>query len=367
MAETSWSVQRSIVLELGAAVYYLSQRHLHLDFAEAYKPIFEATPAEWLTELEQMNPFGAKIDSVLEILGIISNSLLGDDYSQATLRMRQLTREQVQDALALQLKAMEIESVSDVSSPDKLINQAIAIHRQSYARLGLISSGLLETQHAKDFQLVLQILSGQSTHDSFWHWMDRFCYQAYLPWREKRLPLLDNRQQQAEIALKTSGDTQGFPSLEWLDAKNVLNRIPELRQAVTNQNIELIFWVEPFGLADTWVFAPGRILVSFAQPGEIFEQFTAYNQQLAAKISALSDPTRLIILRIIRHFGMTNTGMADFLGIARPTVSIHAKILREAGFIESTQDGRITKHVIKPEAIRQLLREIESFIDLSAE
>jgi DNA-binding transcriptional ArsR family regulator len=72
----------------------------------------------------------------------------------------------------------------------------------------------------------------------------------------------------------------------------------------------------------------------------------------------------LIILRLIREFSMTNTDMAVFLHISRPTVSIHAKVLREAGLIRSWDDGRITRHAIVPEAVQTLFQDLKEFLDL---
>ncbi len=55
------------------------------------------------------------------------------------------------------------------------------------------------------------------------------------------------------------------------------------------------------------------------------------------------------------------------MGIARPTVSVHAKVLREAGLIDSRQEGRVTRHEIVPEAVRKLMRELQSFLDIADE
>ena len=56
--------------------------------------------------------------------------------------------------------------------------------------------------------------------------------------------------------------------------------------------------------------------------------------------------------------------IAQYVEIARPTVSTHAKILREAGLIHSYQDGRTTRHEINADAIRQLLHDLVMFLDL---
>jgi DNA-binding transcriptional ArsR family regulator len=61
---------------------------------------------------------------------------------------------------------------------------------------------------------------------------------------------------------------------------------------------------------------------------------------------------------------MINTEIAESLGLARPTVSVHAKILREAGLIRSEQDGRQVRHEIAPAEVRRLFRDLEEFLDL---
>jgi len=64
---------------------------------------------------------------------------------------------------------------------------------------------------------------------------------------------------------------------------------------------------------------------------------------------------------------MTNTEIAAYLGISRPTVSVHAKILREAGLIDTFDAGRAVQHKIKPASLRQLFADLVRFLDLPEE
>ena len=53
------------------------------------------------------------------------------------------------------------------------------------------------------------------------------------------------------------------------------------------------------------------------------------------------------------------------IGTARLLVDgDHAKILREAGLIESRQVGRQARHEIDSNAVRRLFRDLERFLDL---
>ena len=78
----------------------------------------------------------------------------------------------------------------------------------------------------------------------------------------------------------------------------------------------------------------------------------------------LADPTRLKILRMIRHLDLDNTEIAAYLQISRPTVSIHARQLREAGLIETHKEGRQAKHAVRAAAVRALFHDLERFLDL---
>jgi DNA-binding transcriptional ArsR family regulator len=149
--------------------------------------------------------------------------------------------------------------------------------------------------------------------------------------------------------------------------QNPILRYPELRAAIEAHKLHVCLWIDPFNFPDAWLLTPGRLLVTFSTSNALNENFYAFAADVAERAKAFSDPTRLMILRIIRHFGMINTEIADYLQLARPTVSIHAKILREAGLIRSTQDGRQIRHEIAPEEIQRFFRDLERFLDLPEE
>ncbi len=63
----------------------------------------------------------------------------------------------------------------------------------------------------------------------------------------------------------------------------------------------------------------------------------AQEQQLANQAKALAHPVRIRILRLLCHLdsigGCLNSDLVGELGLAQSTVSVHLKVLREAGFI----------------------------------
>lgn len=64
--------------------------------------------------------------------------------------------------------------------------------------------------------------------------------------------------------------------------------------------------MEPLELSDLWALLPGWVLVSFAEPGILYQNSQAFAVDVANRAKALANPTRLIILRMIRHFSLIN-------------------------------------------------------------
>jgi DNA-binding transcriptional ArsR family regulator len=156
---------------------------------------------------------------------------------------------------------------------------------------------------------------------------------------------------------------EGVPPLDWVPQYNPLRTFPQLREAVEAGRYRVMFIATPYELADFWGLEPGLLVCSFAEEGELYQKFADYADDLATRAKAFADPTRLIIMRLIRGFGMTNTEIADFIGVSRPTISEHVKILREAGFVISRKEGREMKHAYVNEAIWQFFDDLEETLD----
>lgn len=79
--------------------------------------------------------------------------------------------------------------------------------------------------------------------------------------------------------------------------------------------------------------------------------------ETAAKFAALGDPVRL---RIVSMLANAPDGVAcgcDLegpLGLSQPTVSHHLKILREAGLIEGTRQGRWVHYRVQAGRLEEL-------------
>ena len=79
--------------------------------------------------------------------------------------------------------------------------------------------------------------------------------------------------------------------------------------------------------------------------------------EMAPLVAALADPVRL---RIVSMLAASPEGAAcgcdleSPLGLSQPTVSHHLKILREAGLVEGTRQGRWVHYRVVPERLEEI-------------
>jgi len=69
---------------------------------------------------------------------------------------------------------------------------------------------------------------------------------------------------------------------------------------------------------------------------------------------AISDSSRRIMLEALRQGPATVTELAELLPIARPGVSRHLRVLREAGLVEARQEAQRRIYSLKPEPLAEL-------------
>lgn len=347
---------RSIALELGVALSaagpHLPASHLSADLAQVVQTI----PEDWRSAWPDMLGAPRRWVSVLTHAAVLAGVVAEEDYSRATLRMRELSALEAVAAAAALAAPGGITPDPDLSPERQLVWLMEQLQAQAWERLGLARPRSFTDD--PDLLLLPRILRGGDLQHRFWHWLDRAYYEFYRPWREERLPVMQALEQRAASA--------AGPALAWLPAPNPLRITPELGEAVATGQTRLFLWADPFGLFDFWSCHPGLLVVTFHEPGALFDHFREDATAVADRLKALADPTRLMLLRIIRHFAMDNTQMADYLGLARPTISIHAKLLREAGLIETATQGRQALHRINASALRSLFADLERFLDLPA-
>ncbi|MGY2703941.1 MULTISPECIES: ArsR/SmtB family transcription factor [unclassified Nocardioides] len=68
-------------------------------------------------------------------------------------------------------------------------------------------------------------------------------------------------------------------------------------------------------------------------------------------LHALADESRRTVLEILRDHAATSGELAEALPIARPGVSRHLRVLREAGLVDVRQDAQRRIYTLRPEAL----------------
>jgi DNA-binding transcriptional ArsR family regulator len=88
---------------------------------------------------------------------------------------------------------------------------------------------------------------------------------------------------------------------------------------------------------------------------------------LDGTFTALADPTRRGVIDLLRHEPRRAGDLADALGMSRPAMSRHLKVLRTSGLIEPTNDdgdlrARVYRLAPGPfSSLRDWLDEVEQF------
>jgi len=87
----------------------------------------------------------------------------------------------------------------------------------------------------------------------------------------------------------------------------------------------------------------------------------AASRDLALRLKALSDPTRLQLLELVAAHPGGRACICDLtepLGVTQPTVSHHMKLLAEAGFVTREQRGKWAYYTIQPQALADVGRHV---------
>jgi len=83
-----------------------------------------------------------------------------------------------------------------------------------------------------------------------------------------------------------------------------------------------------------------------------------------AVLQALADPSRRVVLGILRDHEATAGELAEALPIARPGVSRHLRVLRDAGLVDVRQEAQRRIYRLRPEALIDLDAWLDDYRDL---
>lgn len=101
---------------------------------------------------------------------------------------------------------------------------------------------------------------------------------------------------------------------------------------------------------------PGMLLVGAGpESARKAEDRRERAERAAARFKVLADPTRLALLGRIIADPISVTDLAVYFELSQPTVSVHVKMLREAGLLESERKGAQTLYRARDEAVRQFV------------
>ena len=80
-------------------------------------------------------------------------------------------------------------------------------------------------------------------------------------------------------------------------------------------------------------------------------------------LSALAEPRRREILRLVRDQELTAGSIAAHFEITRPAISQHLTVLREAGLVVERRDGTRRWYRARPDGTQELRAWLEAFWD----
>ena len=82
--------------------------------------------------------------------------------------------------------------------------------------------------------------------------------------------------------------------------------------------------------------------------------FVAYTKRMESVFEIIAEPNRRAILSLLVSSQQSVGEIERELGMTQPTVSKHLRVLREAGFVESTVDAQRRLYRLKPESLQEL-------------
>jgi len=78
-------------------------------------------------------------------------------------------------------------------------------------------------------------------------------------------------------------------------------------------------------------------------------------------LQALADPSRRTVLEMLRGQPATAGELAAALPIARPGVSRHLRVLRDAGLVDVRQEAQRRVYTLRPEALVEVDQWLEPY------
>ncbi len=316
------------------------------DFAKRWKSLWEGD---------------FKPQVIITHLADLADAVFETDYETAKRIIQDLDINLAYKKVLDYAKTYDLEPDTSFPFPERFAQIATKIRQLDHKAVGFVlddNSTFVKNNFLQYFNLI-KVLKDQSLFLQFWNLLDEFYYNILKPFREDRKSAI---KAYYDKAIKDLGSDKSDESPNLSQHPWTLSR--EITEQVAKKNKAIFFWVDPYNFNGATSLRHNYLMVGCNNHFFYFNEVDAGVVELTNGLKALSDPTRMKILRLIRHFSMDNTQMADFLNITRPTVSNHTKILREANLIESKLEGRSTRHYINVENINKLIANLSVFLDI---
>lgn len=76
---------------------------------------------------------------------------------------------------------------------------------------------------------------------------------------------------------------------------------------------------------------------------------------------ALNDPTRRVILELLKEQDMTAGDIADQFNISKPSISHHLDLLKQAGLVVAQKEGQFIYYAINTTVMDEMLKWLMQF------
>lgn len=187
----------------------------------------------------------------------------------------------------------------------------------------------------------------------------RAYHELFFAEEERRIrPALQNALDRAQELARGLDLTDLLEELSQGLRFDVLPEASQLVLAPSYWSTPLVFFGRVTADRDLWLFGarpPDASLV----PGEIVPE------GLLRSLKALSDPSRLRILRDLSHEPLSPSELARRLRLRAPTVTHHLKILRLAGLVQLTLgEEKTTKcYAARPDGVAAACASLKAFLE----
>ncbi len=131
-------------------------------------------------------------------------------------------------------------------------------------------------------------------------------------------------------------------------------------------NVRLVVVPAYYTHKGMWVELNGTVVVGVRSEGDSAVA-RARTERLARLLKTVSDPTRLAILDTLRRGPRSVTELAEAFSLAQPTVSNHVKVLRDAGLVVDTREGRRRRLMVNTDEIDRMVCGLQDVLAVTAE